>query len=169
MTKRTRRIALSIAAAVIIVVGFLAWYRVHFAMDPAGTFSVNDPASERRILIATQGSAFKDAVVAGVVDRLRQRSIFIQVVDVSSLSGVNEHDWDAIVLLHTNEYGRAPAAAQALVDRVESTGKIVVLSTSGAGDFKIKGVDAISSASRMTDVPARVDELLARIDTVFAR
>ena len=169
MAKRARRIVLSIAAAVIIVVGFLAWYRVHFAMDPAAAFSVNDPESERRILIATQGSAFKDAVVAGIVDRLRQRSVFIQVLDVGSLSGVNERDWDAIVLLHTIEYGRAPAAAQAFVDRAERTGRVVVLSTSGAGDFKIEGVDAISSASRMTDVPALVDELLARIDAAFAR
>jgi hypothetical protein len=169
MTKRVKRIVLSIAAAVILVVAFLSWYRIHFAMDPAEAFSVNDPASERHILIATQGSAFKDAVVAGVVDRLRQRSIFIQVMDVGSLSSVNEREWDAIVLLHTIEYGRAPAAAQALVDRVESISKLVVLSTSGAGDFKIEGVDAISAASRMTDVPARVDELLARIDAVFAR
>jgi hypothetical protein len=55
------------------------------------------------------------------------------------------------------------------VDRAADTGKVVVLSTSGAGDFKIDGIDAISSASRMTDVPARVDELLERIETVLAR
>ena len=32
----------------------------------------------------------------------------------------------------------------------------MALSTSGAGDFKIQGIDAISSVSRLTDVPARV-------------
>jgi len=72
-------------------------------------------------------------------------------------------------VLHTIEYGKAPAPAQAFVDRAGDAGKVVVLSTSGAGDFKIKGIDAISSASRMTDVPARVDELLGRIETVLAR
>jgi hypothetical protein len=85
------------------------------------------------------------------------------------LPDVDESHWDAIVVLHTIEYGKAPAAAQAFVNRVGKTGKVVVLSTSGAGDFKIEGIDAISSASRMTDVPGRVDELLSRIESLLAR
>jgi hypothetical protein len=169
MTKRARRVLVSIAAVAIAVIAFLGWYRLHFAMGHAEEFSVNDPSSERRVLIATQGSAFKNAVVSGVVERLEQRPIFVRVVDVGALSDVKDSEWDAIVVLHTIEYGRAPPAAQAFVDRAADPRRVVVLSTSGAGDFKIEGIDAISSASRMTDVPARVDELIARIDAVLAR
>jgi hypothetical protein len=86
-----------------------------------------------------------------------------------ALAGANEADWDAVVVLHTIEYGRAPAAAQAFVDRAENRGKIVVLSTSGGADARIEGVDAISSASRTTDAPARVSELVARIETLVTR
>jgi hypothetical protein len=82
---------------------------------------------------------------------------------------VDESHWDAILVLHTIEYGKAPAPVQAFVDRVGKTRKVVVLGTSGAGDFKIEGIDAISSASRMTDVPARVDGLLARIESLLTR
>ncbi|HVY65042.1 MAG TPA: hypothetical protein VHH11_09500 [Gammaproteobacteria bacterium] len=169
MTNRAKALLLSIAAVAILVIGFLGWYRIHFSMAPAEAFSVNDASSGRRLLIATQGSAFKNAVVTGIVERLRQRPIFIQVVDVGALSGVNAGDWDAIVVLHTIEYGDAPPVAQAFVDRLADTGKIVVLSTSGRGDFRMKGIDAISSASRMTDVPARVDEIVERIDGVLTR
>jgi hypothetical protein len=169
MTKRARGLLLSIGGVAILAIGFLGWYRIHFSMASAESFSVNDASSARRLLIATQGSTFKNAVVAGVVERLRQRPIFIQVVDVSALSGVNASDWDAIVVLHTIEYGDAPPAAQAFVNRVGDTGKVAVVSTSGRGDFKMEGVDAISSASRMTDVPARVDELVERIEGVLAR
>jgi hypothetical protein len=168
MTKRVRGLLISIAALAIAVIGFLAWYRVHFAMNPVEGFTVNDPSSAQHLLIATQGSAFKNAAVAGVIERLRERPIFIQVVDVTALPDVDEGRWDAIVVLHTIEYGKPPAAAQAFVDRVGETGKVVVLSTSGAGDFKIEGVDAISSASRMTDAPKRVDELLVRIESLLA-
>jgi hypothetical protein len=169
MTNRVRGLLISIAALAVVVMGFLAWYRIHFAMSPVEGFSVNETSSEQRLLIATQGSGFKDAIVAGIVERLRQRRIFIRVIDASALSDVNDSEWDAVVVLHTIEYGKAPAPAQAFVDRAGDAGKVVVLSTSGAGDFKIKGIDAISSASRMTDVPARVDELLGRIETVLAR
>ena len=169
MTKRTRRVLVSVAAVAIALIGFLGWYRLHFAMGHAEEFSVNDPSSERRVLIATQGSAFKNAVVSGVVERLKQRPVFVRVIDVGALSDVKDSEWDAIVVLHTIEYGRAPPAAQAFVDRVADPRRVVVLSTSGAGDFKIEGIDAISSASRMTDVAARVDELVARIEAALVR
>jgi hypothetical protein len=138
-------------------------------MNPVEGFTVNDPSSEQRLLIATQGSTYKDAVVASVVERLSGRPIFIQVVDVTALPDVGENQWDAIVVLHTIEYGKAPAPAQAFIDRVGKTGKVVVLSTSGAGDFKIEGIDAISSASRMTDVPGQVDKIQSRIEPLLAR
>lgn len=169
MSKRARGLLISVGAVAIIVIASLAWYRIHFAMAPVDGFAINDASSAQRLLIATQGSGFKNAVVEGLVERLRQRPIFIQVIDVSALSGVNDAEWDAIAVLHTIEYGSAPAAAQAFVDRSGKTGKVVVLSTSGAGDFKIKGIDAISSASRMSDVPARVAELLDGIETVLSR
>lgn len=169
MAKRGLGVLIAIAAVAIAAIGFVGWYRIHFSMDPVTGFTVNEPSSERRILIATQGSAFKDAVVAGTVEKLRQRPIFIRVIDVNDLANVNSKEWDAIVVLHTIEYGKAPAAAQTFVDRAGDSRKVVVLSTSGRGDFKIEGVDAISSASRMTDVPARVDELLGRIETALAR
>ena len=99
----------------------------------------------------------------------REQPMFIQVVDVTALAGVDESQWDAVVVLHTIEYGKAPAPAQAFVNRVGKTGKVVVLCRSGAGDFKIEGIAAISSASRMTDVPRQVDEILSRIESLRAR
>lgn len=165
---RRGRALIAIAAVVIAAIGFVGWYRGHFSMGAVTGFTVNEPSSERRLLIATQGSAFKDAVVAGIVEKLRQRPIFIRVIDVSDLANVDAKEWDGIVVLHTIEYGKAPAAAQRFVDRLGGSHKVVVLSTSGRGDLKIEGVDAISSASRMTDVPARVDELLGRIETALS-
>jgi hypothetical protein len=47
--------------------------------------------------------------------------------------------------------------------------KLVVLTTSGAGGFKLAGVDAISSASRDEDVPAKVEATIDRLDAVLAR
>jgi hypothetical protein len=169
MSKAARGLLISTAVLAVIVIGFLAWYRIHFAMNPVEEFTLNEPSSEQHLLIATQGSAFKDAVVTGITEQLQQRPIFIRVIDVTALSDVNDHEWDAIVVLHTIEYGKAPVPAQAFVNRAGDASTVVVLSTSGAGDFRIEGIDAITSTSRMTDVSARVDELLGRIETVLAR
>lgn len=168
MTKRSRRLVFGSAVAAVLVLGLLALYWTRYSMAPAESFVVNDPTSPQRLLIATQGSTFKDAVVQGVVERLEQRPIYIEVLDVAGLAAIDESEWDAIVVLHTWELGSAQPDAAAFVARNKDAGKLVVLGTSGEGTFKIDDIDAISAASTMTDVPRRVAELVARIDALLA-
>jgi len=168
MGKRGRRILIGSAVAVILFAGLLTWFRAEYSMAPAKAFAVNDPASPQRVLIATQGSAFKDAVVQGVVDKLKPRPIYIQVMDVSGLGAVDERDWNVIVVLHTFELSRPQPDAAAFVARAKSSHKIVVLGTSAEGTFKIEGIDALTSASKLVDVPARVAEISARVDGVLS-
>lgn len=166
LTFRWRNTLLVGAVVVLALVAFSTWYRLHYSMGVAQPFEVNDPHSKPRVLIATQGSAFKDVVVSGVVDHLKTRSAYVKVVDVSMLSGVKEDDWDAIVVLHTWEMRKPQADAQAFVNRARNIRKVVVLSTSGAGDFKMAGVDVISSASTLADIPARVEAITEKIDAI---
>jgi hypothetical protein len=163
-----RRTLLVGAAGVVVAIGlFLGWYRLRYSMSPAQAFDVAGPVSGPRVLIATQGSDFKQSVVAGVVDHLKGRAA-LSVIDVSALSETNDGDWDAIVVMHTWEMRKPPAAVKTFVDGVKGREKLIVLTTSGAGDFRLEGVDAISSASRVEDVPARVAEISARIDAVLS-
>jgi hypothetical protein len=169
MTARLKKTLLVTAGILGVVFGFLTWYRAHYSMVPAHAFEVNSPASEPRVLIATQGSAFKDALVAGVVEHLKERSAYVKVIDLSGLPAVNDKDWSAVVVLHTWQMGKPPGEAKAFIDRARPSGKVVILSTSGAGDFKIEGVDAISAASKMSDVPARVAQITGRVDAILAQ
>jgi hypothetical protein len=45
MTKRVRGFLISIATLAIAVIGVLAWYRIHFTMNPVEGFTVNAPSS----------------------------------------------------------------------------------------------------------------------------
>lgn len=164
---RLRKTFLTAAAVVVAALAFATWYRFQYSMEAARSFEVNDPASQQRVLIATQGSAFKDAVMSGVVAHLKARPAYVKVIDVSELPEVKEDDWSAIVLLHTWEMSKPQADAKAFVERARDTGKIVVLSTSGAGDQKMQGVDAISSASVMADAADRVTKITARVDAIL--
>jgi len=153
-----------IAAALI---GSMTWYRIHYSMAPARPFEVTGTASGPRVLIATQGSEFKDAVVAGVIDHLKSRGTHVKVIDVAELPGTNESDWNAIVVIHTTQMHEPPAAVQTFIDRSGRSAKLVVFTTSGAGDFKANGVDAISGASKMIDVPARVADISTKLDAIL--
>jgi hypothetical protein len=160
--------ALLIAALILVaLVASAAWYRAQYSMDVARGFEVNDPRSSPKVLIATQGSAFKDAVVAAVVADLQTRPAYVKVIDISMLPGLRAEEWDAIVVLHTWEMGRPPAEVQAFMERAADRLRIVVLTTSGGGDFKMDGVDAISSASRMADVSLRATDVTSRVDAIL--
>jgi hypothetical protein len=168
MATPARRILVGFGIALPIVAASLGWYWFRHSMAPAASFAVNEPGLPQHVLIATQGSAFKDAIVRGVVERLEQRPLYIQVVDVTGLASIDERDWDAIVVLHTWQLEQPQPDAAAFIARANDRRKVIVLSTSGAGTQKIAGIDAISAASQMTDVASRVAELVARIDSELA-
>lgn len=155
------------AALIAALFGVATWYRFHFSMRPARPFEVNDPRSSPRVLIATQGSEFKDAVVAGVLEHLKRRAPYIRVVDVAALPGIDPSDWNAIVVIHTWEMHEPPTPVKDFVARTRDSGKLVVLTTSGAGTFKMEGVDAISSASADADALPRAAEITARLDVLL--
>lgn len=148
---------------------FATWYRLHYSMGVAPAFEVAGSPAAAKVLIATQASPFKDAVTTSVVEHLRQRSATVKVIDVSGLNSVQPNDWDVIVVIHTWEMRKPPTEVQALVDRMQKLDELVVLTTSGAGNFKLAGVDAIAAASQIADVPARVQEITMRIDSILNR
>jgi hypothetical protein len=166
MTK-WRKVLIVAAVLLSAVLGFATWYRWHFSMSPARPFEVNDLHSPSRVLIATQGSQFKDAVVAGVVGRLKPRGAYIRVADISALGGIDPADWSAIVVIHTWEMGKPPGAVKDFVEHARDSRKLVVLTTSGAGTFKMEGIDAISTASVDADALPRAAEIAARVDGIL--
>lgn len=162
-----QKVFLGVAILVAAMLGFGIWYKIHYSMGTALEFEVNSRSIKPRVVIATQGSDFKESIVRGVVEHLKQRPAYVRVIDVGALHTVNEPDWDAIVVIHTWEMRQPQTDAQEFIDRVKSTSKVILMSTSGAGTFKMEGVDEISTASIMTDVPARVAEIDLRLDAIL--
>jgi hypothetical protein len=169
MNTRLRKVLLWTGVAASILVGFGFWYRATYSMSVAGSYEVPGSLSGPHLLIATQGSEFKNRVVKGVVADMTSRGIAVSVVDVSALDSTVEDGWDVILVIHTWEMRKPPEAVQAFVDRVRNKDKLIVLTTSGDGNFRLEGVDAISAASRDEDVAAKVRALVGRIDAILAR
>jgi hypothetical protein len=46
---------------------------------------------------------------------------------------------------------------------------LVVHTSSGSGDGKAEGVDVVTGASTMEDIPAKVKELATRVDLLLAK
>ncbi|ELR71114.1 transcription activator [Fulvivirga imtechensis AK7] len=138
-------------------------------MEVAKPFEVNTSAQPYHVLVATQGSTYKDTVVQLIIEKLRENPVYIKVVDVSALPDLTEEGWAAMVILHTWEYSKPQPNARAFVDDVRSKEKLIVLSTSGEGTYTLKEVDGISSASQLSDASEKAEEITKRIKQLLTK
>lgn len=162
-----KKIVVLLIILIVSFFGFFIWYKNANSMEIAEPFEVNSPLLEQKILIATQGSKFKDKVVDGLVERLRDHSLYLKVIDVSSLPDIEEDDFIAIVLLHNWELQKPPEAIEQFLKESKNNKKIVVLATSGGSDTSREGVDVISGESIMGEAPERVDQLMSKLELLL--
>ena len=131
---------------------------------------IGNPELEHKVLIASQGSGFKNALVEGLSTNLEQRQIYIKVLDVTVLSEVSEEDWDAVVLIHSVEMSKLQPDVKAFLDRAHDLDKVILITTSGPGTWKTNDydVDIITSASKKEELPGLTKEILKRLDVLLS-
>jgi hypothetical protein len=165
--KRRRFVVLGVGALLLMASGSLGAYFLRHAMVPMQSPEKGQLAL--RVLVAAQGSTFKDRLVATLVAQLKQRPAHVQIIDVDALASVDDAAWSVIVIVHTWEFGEPPQAVSEFVARLANPGKIIDATTSDSGEEKLPGVDVISSASVVDAVPELVARINAKIDARLAK
>ena len=153
-----------ISVLLILFIIFAVWYQQKYSMDEARSFEVNTPESSKHLLIATQGSLFKDSIVSGLVDQFKEDDLYIRVIDVKNLEKVEASQWDAVCLIHTWEYYKAPSVVKEFIEKSSANmDRVVVYTSSGDGRYKMEEVDAITGASILENVPEITRQLAERL------
>jgi menaquinone-dependent protoporphyrinogen IX oxidase len=143
---------------------FLVWYQWRYSMKTVTSYEVNTPSEDRKLLIATQGSTFKNTVAQGLVDHYKQDSIYMKIIDVADLSKIHPEDFSALVILHTWENWEPPASVKSFVQENEAqTNKMVIFTTSGEGNYKMEKVDALTGESIIEEAPVVVDKIITKL------
>tara|TARA_R110002020_G_scaffold384233_5_gene595044 strand:+ start:5033 stop:5542 length:510 start_codon:yes stop_codon:yes gene_type:complete len=158
-------VLLSIAAVFLV---FMFWYQNEYAMDQAQEYEVNTPGENSRLLVATQGSEFKNTITTAIVDYYKTESVYIKVMDISALVGVNPNNYDALLIIHTWENWKPPLAVKSFMDRTKDyRDKMVVLTTSGEGSYKMEGIDAFTGESILEETPNHVGEIIKKLNPLL--
>ena len=163
--RNLKRIGYSILAMALLFMVFLVWYQWRYAMKTASSYEVNAPSEDRKLLIATQGSAFKNTVTQGLVDYYKQDSIYIKIIDIADLSKIHAEDFSALVILHTWENWKPPASVKSFMQENEAQKKkMVIFTTSGEGNYKMENVDALTGESIIEEAPVVVDKIITKLN-----
>ena len=144
-----------VATPIVLFVVLLLSYIIINRQGVIEPFHLGSSTAENKILIASQGSEFKIKLVENLVDQLKGNQNYFSVIDCTMLGNENEEDWDAIIIIHTLQIHEMPEEAKIFLLKVDDLSKVMLVSTSGAGDDIVEGfdVDAISSASRNSALP----------------
>ena len=125
--------------------------------------------AEKRVLIASQSSDFKNEVVASLQEELKHSGIVFTIKDISALPKLKENEWDAIVIIHAVKMGKIKKQVKHYLDNVDNWEKVIVLTTYGSKDPvpDIYGIDSISAASEKEQVDTLTADLKTRLQTIL--
>ena len=162
--KLSRKLAIGTLLLIGIMLIFFVWQKQILSIDAISTSEVNFPDLELKLLIANEGSPFKDSVTAGVLEHYKSRAVIVEVRDVAALENSDAADFDAILIMHRWEAGAPSETVQSFM--VKNSGladRIVVLTTSWNGLEKMENVDAVTGASVLEDVPIIIDRITKKL------
>jgi len=156
--------AISSLVLVVVVLAFCGC-----AVRAVKTTEAGDPRAGNKVLIATQRSEFKEAVVSRIVEDLREDLCYVKVIDLKALKDEPATLYDAVVVVNTCKAWRMTRGASRFVKDFEDKEKVVLLTTAGGGDWmpKSAGVDAVSSASKSQKVDPLADEIVGKVRKIL--
>jgi hypothetical protein len=126
-------------------------------------------AGEARVLIANQGSEFKDAVVEKLRDEMRESSISFTVQKLNTLGRVKPEEWDAVVILHAVKIGSINKNVERFFNRIDDYSKVIVCTTCGDKDRVSEkyGIDSITAASKKEEVSILAQQIEKRLQNIL--
>jgi hypothetical protein len=129
-----------IGAIVVLLLIMFGIYLLSNIQGEAESFEVNSPELEQKVLIASQGSDFKNALVESLT-----------------------------TYIHTTEMNKVQSDVKAYLDKAHDLDKVIIITTSGPGDWKTDkyDVDIITSASKKQELPSLISTILTKLDVIL--
>lgn len=121
-----------------------------------------------QLLIANEGSHFKDSVVSVLTQHYSSKPLNIKIIPLSALSQIEPKEYHAIVILHSWYTWKPPPEVEGFVHKHHNClENIVSFSTSFYGNLKMKELDGITGASKMNDANGYAQKLIEKINPLL--
>jgi len=159
-----------VAIVILLIITFSIYLYIH-RQGNIKAFEAGNKNAKQHILIASQGSDFKDLLVDRLIQNLKEKQLYIKVIDVTNLSAINENEWNAMIIIHTTEKFVLQPDVKKYLDRARDLSKVILITTSGSGKWKTKdyNVDIITSASRKEELETLVPEIIKRVENIIGK
>lgn len=158
-----------LGAVIIILIALFAVFLLINRQGVVEGYDAGTAGAADRLLIASQGSKFKNSLVESVIAELAEDSLYIRLIDVTSLGDVLEKEWDAVLIMHTTEQWKLQPDVKEYLGRAQNLEKVILVTTSGSGEWKSDeyDVDILTSASKSEELPALTERITEKIKSIL--
>jgi len=169
MKRWIKILIIALATPIVIVILIISIWIVMNWQGVIDPYQVGDPKAQCKVLIASQGSKFKNKLLTELVQQLQSDKKYISIIDVTSLEKENVSDWNAIVIIHTTQAHHMPKSVKNYLKKFTNLSKVILIATSGGGDELVTEfeVDAISTASRLDVTDQIVESIILKVDEIL--
>ena len=144
------------------------WYKQTYSVETAHNFEGYSSSLERKLLITTQNSPFKDSIIGLISAHYKNTTVDVELVDFKALGKKEIADYDAILIMYRWEAGAPPEVIQLFMEQnLSSKKKMVIMTTSWNGLEKMNNVDATTGASILAEVPIYTEKLIKKLDRLL--
>jgi hypothetical protein len=169
MKKWIKILMIVLSIPVILFIILLSTYIIMNWQGVIDPYQVGDPNASQKVLIASQGSDFKNILLEELVQQLKSGNVYLSIIDCTSLKKENSTDWDVTVIIHTTKVHQMPKYVSSYLKRFSDLSSFVLVSTSGGGDEMVTEfeVDAICTASWLSDAETIADRVVSKVDGIL--
>ena len=150
MRNRFRLFGMLFLALIVVQVN-CAVPRLFWPQDNISSNELNESTLSKKVLVAAHSSKFKDAVVFRIEEALAPEPVYMKFIGIDELEEEDGAGYTAVILINTCVAWGMDRHVEGFLNRHEDQGHMVVLTTSGDGDWlpdmKGRDFDAVSSAS----------------------
>lgn len=133
------------------------------------TIERGNPGAATRVLIASEASDFKQAVIEQVVTGYAERDLFFKITGLQNLADETATDYAAVIIINSCVAWQLNPRANAFIKKAAMPEKVILLTTAGDQDWQpgVEGVDAITAASISADIERTADKIKARLGALI--
>jgi hypothetical protein len=148
----------------------LPFFLISCAVKTVSTTRFGSPEGcERRLLIASEFSEFKSAVIQQLTRDLNDDACYLKTIDIGVLGAEPAEAYDSIVILNSLKYFKINSNARSYLDQTPEKQKFVMLVTTGkkGKTVAVDAIDAVSSASTLVNSEMVAGQMVTRIRSRF--
>ena len=146
---------------ILVILIFCATYVYNHYPRKIESFVVNNQDMDNKVLIVSQGSEFKNALLNNLVTKIENDTTYIKVIHTSVLDEIDKSNWTSIIIINTCVADKINKNVNRFIQNKPNRIPIIMLITAGDGRWKPENltVDAVSTASRMNRIETLTDSI----------